>query len=206
MSEGSGEAKPRRDLMRLALWGVAGVGVAAVVYIIVQASQNPQRDGDLKGLARGEMAKLVTPAEAAPAPATSFVDAQGATKRIGDFRGKVTVVNLWATWCAPCVVEMPTLAKLAKEYEGQPVEVVAISIDRPPDEAKARAFIAKHAPLAFYHDPKMALPFAFKPVATGMPTTIIYGRDGVERARVAGEADWSGKDAKAVIDKVLAES
>lgn len=192
--------------MRLALWGAAGVGVAAVVYIIVQASQNPQGDGDLKRLAKGEMAKLVTPAEAAPAPATSFVDAEGATKRIGDFRGKVTVVNLWATWCAPCVVEMPTLAKLAKEYEGQPVEVVAISIDRPADEAKARAFIAKHAPLAFYHDPKMALPFAFKPVATGMPTTIIYGRDGVERARIAGEADWSGKDAKAVIDKVLAES
>jgi hypothetical protein len=52
----------------------------------------------------------------------------------------------------------------------------------------------------------MALPFAFKPVASGMPTTIIYGPDGVERGRLAGGADWSGKDARALIDKVLAES
>jgi thiol-disulfide isomerase/thioredoxin len=206
MSEGSGETKPKRDPLKLALWGVAGVGVAAVVYIIAQASINPQGEADLKRLAKGEMAKLTVPAEAASAPATSFVDAAGQAKRIGDFRGKVTVVNLWATWCAPCVIEMPTLAKLAASYQGQPVEVVAISIDRPDDEAKARAFIAKHAPLAFYHDAKMALPFAFKPAAAGMPTTIIYGRDGVERARISGEADWSGEDAKAVIDKVLAES
>ena len=48
------------------------------------------------------------------------------------------------------------------------------------------AFIAKHGPLAFYHDPKMALPFAFKPVAAGMPTTIIYGADGLEKGRLAG--------------------
>lgn len=52
----------------------------------------------------------------------------------------------------------------------------------------------------------MALPFAFKPPAAGMPTTVIYGADGVERGRLAGDADWSGKDAKALIDKVLAEN
>jgi thiol-disulfide isomerase/thioredoxin len=199
-------AKPKRDPLKLALWGAAGLGVAGVLYIIVQASINPQGDGDLKGLAKGEMAKLIVPAEATVAPVASFVDAKGATRRIADFKGKVTVVNLWATWCAPCVIEMPTLAKMAAAYEGQPVEVVAISVDRPADGDKARAFIAKHAPLAFYHDPKMALPFALKPAAMGMPTTVIYGPDGVERARLAGDADWSGKDAKAVIDKVLAES
>ncbi|MDP3854822.1 MAG: TlpA disulfide reductase family protein [Phenylobacterium sp.] len=152
------------------------------------------------------MAKFALPVQAAPPPATSFVDAKGQTRRIADFRGKVVVVNMWATWCAPCIIEMPTLAKLAKNYEGQNVEVVAISVDRPDDEAKARMFIAKHAPLNFYHDPNMALPFAFKPVAAGMPTTVIYGADGVERGRLAGGADWSSKDAKALIDKVLAES
>jgi thiol-disulfide isomerase/thioredoxin len=208
MSERSGEeaAKPKPNPLKLALWGVAGLGVAAVVYIIVQASINPQGAGSLKGLAKGEMAKLTIPAEATVAPVASFVDSTGKTTRIADFKGKVTVVNLWATWCAPCVLEMPTLAKLAASYEGKPVAVVAISIDNAEGGDKARAFIAKHAPLAFYHDPKMALPFAVKPAAVGMPTTIIYGPDGVERARVAGDADWSGKDAKAVIDKVLAES
>ncbi len=209
MSEKSGgEAKgePKAIPLKWALRGVAVLGVAGIVYIIAQASINPQRETNLKSLATGEMAKFVTPLEAAPAPVNSFQDPTGAPKRIADFKGKVTVVNLWATWCGPCVIEMPTLAKLAAEYQGKPVEIVAISVDRPDDADKARAFIAKHAPLAFYHDPKMALPFAFKPTASGMPTTIIYGADGVERGRLAGGADWGGKDAKALIDKVLAES
>ena len=209
MSEKSGgEAKgePKAIPLKWALRGVAVLGVAGIVYIIAQASINPQRETNLKSLATGEMAKFVTPVEAAPAPVNSFQDPTGAPKRIADFRGKVTVVNLWATWCGPCVIEMPTLAKLAAEYQGKPVEIVAISVDRPDDADKARAFIAKHAPLAVYHDPKMALPFAFKPTASGMPTTIIYGADGVERGRLAGGADWGGKDAKALIDKVLAES
>jgi Thiol-disulfide isomerase and thioredoxins len=209
MNEKSGEkaaGEPKASRLKQVLWGVALIGVAAVLYIIVQASINPQRQSDLKSVAKGEMAKFEIPAEAAVAPVTSFQDAAGAPARIADFKGKVTVVNLWATWCAPCVIEMPTLAKLAAAYEGKPVAVVAVSVDRPQDAEKARAFIAKHAPLAFYHDPKMALPFAFKPVASGMPTTIIYGPDGVERGRLAGGADWSGKDARALIDKVLAES
>ena len=209
MSEKSGgEAKgePKAIPLKWALRGVAVLGVAGIVYIIAQASINPQQPTNLKSLSTGEMAKFVTPVEAAPAPVNSFQDPTGAPKRIADFKGKVTVVNLWATWCGPCVIEMPTLAKLAAEYQGQPVEVLAISVDRPDDADKARAFIAKHAPLAFYHDPKMALPFAFKPTASGMPTTIIYGADGVERGRLAGGADWGGKDAKALIDKVLAES
>jgi thiol-disulfide isomerase/thioredoxin len=205
-SDEKGTGEPKTFPLKWVLRGAALFGVAAVVYIIAQASINPQRETDLKSAAKGEMAKFVVPAEAAPAPATSFLDAQGAPKRIADFRGKVTVVNLWATWCAPCVIEMPTLAKLAASYEGKPVQVVVVSVDRPQDADKARAFIAKHAPLAFYHDPNMALPFAFKPPAAGMPTTIIYGADGVERGRLAGDADWSGKDAKALIDKVLAEN
>lgn len=197
---------PKASRLTWALRGVAVLGVAAVVYIIAQASINPQQENDLKSFAKGEMGKFSIPAEATAAPVVSFQDGTGAQKRIADFRGKVTVVNLWATWCAPCVIEMPTLAKLAASYAGRPVEVVAVSVDRPEDAEKARAFIAKHGPLAFYHDPKMALPFAFKPPAAGMPTTIIYGPDGVERGRLSGEADWSGKDAKALIDRILAES
>jgi thiol-disulfide isomerase/thioredoxin len=209
MSENSGKEAaggPKAIPMKWALRGAAVLGAAGVLYIIAQASINPQQETNLKALAKGDMAKFSTPVEATAAPVESFVDGEGQPKRIADFKGKVTVVNLWATWCAPCIIEMPTLAKLAAEYEGKPVQVVAISIDRPADETKARAFIAKHAPLAFYHDPKMALPFAFKPPAAGMPTTVIYGADGVERGRLSGEADWSGKDAKALIDKVLAES
>ena len=196
--------KPRSGL-KWALWGVALVGVAAVVYIIAQASINPHGETGLARVAQGEMAKLALPKDAGPAPATSFQDADGKPLRLADFKGKGVVLNLWATWCGPCVLEMPTLAKLASAYQGKPVAVVAVSIDGDRDADKARAFIAAHAPLAFYRDPKLKLPYDLKPAAAGMPTTVIYGKDGVERGRLSGGADWSGKDAKAVIDHLLSE-
>jgi thiol-disulfide isomerase/thioredoxin len=199
-------AKPIGGFLKWSLWGVALLGVAVVVYIIAQATLKPaQGSGSLKGLAKGEMAKLVLPVEASPPPANNFNDESGKSTRISDFKGKVVVVNLWATWCGPCVLEMPTLAKLQAAYVGKPVEVVPISVDSESALDKARQFIAQHAPLKFYNDPAMKMPFAFKPPAAGMPTTVIYGADGVERARLSGGADWSGADAKAVIDKLLSE-
>ena len=207
MSEGQPieAGEPRSGLLKWALWGVAGIGVAAVVYIIAQASLNPRQEMGLKSVAKGEMAKLTLPAEAGVAPVTSFLDKDGKQVRLADFKGKVVVLNVWATWCAPCILEMPTLAKLAAEYEGKPVAVVAVAIDGERDADKAKAFIAKNAPLAFYRDPKLKLPYDLKPQTSAMPTTVIFGKDGVERGRVLGPAEWSGRDAKAVIDKVLAE-
>lgn len=202
MSDQSG-AKPRGGFLNWALWGAALIGVAAVLYIIAQASIKPEQDDGLKAVARGEMKKLTAPLEATLAPTHAFYDAAGKPVRVSDFKGKVVVLNLWATWCPPCVAEMPTLAKLAQAYQGKPVAVVVVSVDQPKDVDKAKAFIAKHAPLGFYSDPEMKLPFAVKPPAAGMPTTIIYGTDGIERARLSSGADWSGPDARAVVDYVL---
>ncbi|HYD45627.1 MAG TPA: TlpA disulfide reductase family protein [Phenylobacterium sp.] len=189
-----------------ALQVLAVIGLGAAIYVIAQACSKPSAGGDLKSLARGDMAKLAVLTEAGPAPATSFLGPDGQPVRLADFKGKVVVLNLWATWCAPCVVEMPTLARLAESYAGQPVEVVAVSIDKPEATDKAKAFIAKQQHLKFYQDPKMSLPFELRPPAPGMPTTVIFGKDGVEKARVSGDADWSTKDARAVIDQVLAGS
>ena len=89
MNEKSAEkavGEPKAFPLKWALRGVAVAGVAAVVYIIVQASINPQRETDLKSLAKGEMAKFEVPLEAASPPAASFLDANGAPKRIADFR------------------------------------------------------------------------------------------------------------------------
>jgi thiol-disulfide isomerase/thioredoxin len=204
MSDHSG-AKPRGGFLNWALWGAALIGVAAVLYIIVQASIKPELDTSLKAVAHGEMRKLAAPAEAIMAPSHVFYDAAGKPVKATDFKGKVLVLNLWATWCAPCVAEMPTLAKLAAEYAGKPVVIVPVSVDTPADVDKAKLFIAQHAPLGFYSDPEMKMPFALKPPAAGMPTTVIYGADGLERARLSGGADWSGADARAVIDHVLAD-
>lgn len=199
-------AKPRGGVLTWALWGAALIGVAAVVYIMAQASTKPASEAPAPAAATEHdvAKKLEHPADGQAPPAYAFYDAEGKKLTPADFKGKVVVMNLWATWCAPCKIEMPTLAKLAETYRGKPVAVVAVSIDKPEALAEAKSFIAKNAPLAFYNDPDAKLPWAIKPAATGMPTTLILGKDGLERGRISGEADWSGPGAKAVIDKALA--
>ena len=210
-SRGGDGRKPKSGLLTWALWGAALVGVAAVVYIIGAVfHQAAPQAADRRRLAEARPVRreaghaATTPT---PAPDYAFYDAAGKAMSIADFKGKVVVMNIWATWCAPCKTEMPTLAKLQAAYAGKPVEVVAVSIDiaetrRP----RPSLFIAQHAPLKFYHDREMKLPFALKPAAPGAPTTVIYGKDGLEVGRVAGEADWAGPEARAVIDKALAAS
>lgn len=206
------EAKPSGGLLKWALWGAALFGVAAVVYIIAQASIKPGpvvHTGPLPEQAAAEKpaglaAKLDHASDGKPAPAYAFKDADGKTLSVADFKGKVVVLNMWASWCGPCKVEMPTLARLQAEYAGQPVAVVAVSIDKPEQLKAAQDFLAQQAPLKFYNDPDAKLPWALQPTAQGIPTTVIYGKDGLERGRVNGDANWSGADAKAAIDKVLA--
>jgi thiol-disulfide isomerase/thioredoxin len=208
---GGQAAKPKGGFLTWALWGAALVGVAAVVYIIGQASSNqpPQAARpaiEAKGAGASKFtAKFVKPGQPTPPPDHTIYDASGKAMKIADLKGKVVVMNIWATWCAPCKLEMPTLAKLQAAYKGQPVEVVAVSIDSIDDGAKAKLFIAQNDPLKFYHDREMKMPFVLTPVAPGAPTTVIYGKDGLEVGRVAGEADWSGADVRKVIDEALAK-
>ena len=215
-------AKPRGRVLTWALWGAAAIGVAGVVYIIAQSSTKPVTQGPVtqgsvtQGSAGSSGAvavasethdvskKLEHPADGVAPPAYAIFDGNGKKLTLAAFKGKVVVMNVWATWCAPCKLEMPTLAKLAQAYAGKDVAVVAVSIDKADALAQAKAFIAGQAPLAFYNDPEAKLPWALKPAANGMPTTIILGKDGLERGRVSGEADWAGPGAKAVIDKALA--
>jgi thiol-disulfide isomerase/thioredoxin len=202
--------KPKGGVLTWALWCAALIGVAAVVYITAQSSTKPaEQVGAAKepaAAAHSVAAKLEHPSDGALPPAYTFYDGAGKARTLADFKGKVVVVNLWATWCGPCKIEMPQLARLATTYAGKPVEVVAISIDKSEALAEAKAFIGKQAGLTFYNDPAAKLPWALKPAAAGMPTTVIYGKDGFERGRVSGEAAWAGDGAKAVIDKILAES
>jgi thiol-disulfide isomerase/thioredoxin len=172
--------------------------LAAALYVIPGCSSKPA--GDLKSLAQGEMKNLSVDAQPLPAPDTPFTDAAGKTHTLAEFKGKVVVLNLWATWCGPCVQEMPTLAKLAQADAGKPVVVLPVSLDRDEDRANAQAFIAKRPPLPFYNEPKFALAYAFKPLIAGLPTTVLIDPAGNVRARVAGGADWSGPDAQRVID------
>jgi thiol-disulfide isomerase/thioredoxin len=150
------------------------------------------------------MAALTVTSAPAPPPATVFHDAAGGAHTLAEFKGRVAIVNVWANWCAPCKQEIPSLARLQTAYAGRPVAVVAVSVGKAEDEVAGRAFIARNPPLRFYTEPTYALTFAFKPVVDGMPTTILYDKAGVERARLTGGADWSSPQARAVVDSLLA--
>ena len=190
--------------LKLAIAALLFVGAASAVYVITGSALKPDGAVALKSLAVGGMAKLQETAPKPP-PAKSFIGPDGTPMSLADHKGEVLVVNLWATWCAPCKQEMPTLAKLQAAYAGKPVKVMAISIDREKDTQAAKDFIAANAPLAFYQEASMELPFLFEPEAQGFPTTILYDKAGMERARLSGEADWSTPEARAVVDRLLAE-
>jgi thiol-disulfide isomerase/thioredoxin len=133
-----------------------------------------------------------------PAPTAAFVDGEGRARSLAEFRGRVLLVNFWATWCAPCVAEMPSLDRLQAKLGAEEFTVLAVSVDRA-GAAAVEAFYAKHGigALDIYLDPGMAL-FA-NLVATGLPASFILDREG----RVVGElrrpAEWDSPEAEALI-------
>jgi thiol-disulfide isomerase/thioredoxin len=159
--------------------------------------------GDLKSLATGPMAKLTIPAKPTGEPDIAFTGPDGKPMKLADLKGQVVVVNFWATWCGPCKEEMPSLAKLAKDYADKGLKVVPISVDRLEDGAAAKDFLRTHGGLQFYNDPDYRVVFGLDPRPDGIPTTVIYDKAGKERARLSGGADWSTDQAKKVMDTVL---
>ena len=135
-----------------------------------------------------------------PVPDVAFKDPDGGEISLADFRGTPVLLNLWASWCAPCVKELPTLDSLAGAEEGK-LNVVAISQDMGP-HASVEAFLKdkKIARLDSYQDPKMALSTALG--APVMPTSILFDANGKEVWRYVGDLDWTGAEAA----KLLAEA
>jgi thiol-disulfide isomerase/thioredoxin len=140
------------------------------------------------------MGKLDRSHSGSAAPATAFEDSEGAPASLADFRGRPVLLNLWATWCAPCVAEMPTLDRLAAR-EADRIQVLTVSQDLNGRD-KVEAFFAKqgYRNLETWLDPQMALMTELK--ADTLPTTILYDAQGRELWRVVGMEDWeSGRAA-----------
>lgn len=192
-----------RDVLGKVILGAILLGMAATLYVVFAAASNPIPQKGFERFATASLAKLRVDTKAPPQPATIFTDADGLNVTLEKWRGKTVLVNLWATWCAPCVKEMPTLATLKRRYAGKPFDVVAISVDSQGDRKPAMDELRQltNGTIAFHHDFSYAIAYASK--AIGFPTTILYGPDGRELARIAGEADWSSPEALALIDAAL---
>jgi len=191
--------------LKIGLYAALAVGIAAVLYVIGAALIKPNTAGGLQSGVKGAMAKMQILPQPIPITSVPFVDADGKPVQMADFKGHAVVLNLWATWCAPCVKEMPTLAKLQTEFAGKGVKVLTVSTDSASDVEKGKIFIAKYPPLDFHHDNDLAFLSGLTPHVSGFPTTILIDRKGYERAIYAGDTDWSGPDAKAMVERLAAE-
>lgn len=135
-------------------------------------------------------------------PETIFFDEQGAKLSLRDFAGKVLLVNLWATWCAPCRDEMPALDALQSDMDSSLFQVVPISADRQ-GSGVVRNFYDKLGieNLSIYNDKTMKTHLAFR--ARGLPTTLLIDRKGREIGRLVGPARWDSKEARQLISSVI---
>ncbi|MER8865274.1 TlpA family protein disulfide reductase [Mesorhizobium sp. M0751] len=128
-----------------------------------------------------------------PVPEISFEDGNGKPKTLADFHGKVVLLNIWATWCAPCRKEMPTLDRLQAKLGGPDFEVVALSMDRAGPEIVKKFFAEIGIKLlALNIDVSGKAMFAIGTV--GLPATLLINRDGKEIGRLIGPAEWDAPD------------
>jgi thiol-disulfide isomerase/thioredoxin len=153
-------------------------------------------------LSTGEMAAFVFKREPEALPDITFADGESKSRTLKDWTGKVVLLNLWATWCAPCRKEMPSLDRLQKALGSDRFEVMALAVDRTGAES-AKKFLdgIKVESLRLYVDASARSGSTLK--APGLPTTILIGKDGREIGRLVGPAEWDSADAKRLIEAAL---
>ncbi len=141
-----------------------------------------------------------------PKPVTGrmFLDAAGSQTSIAAFRGKVVLLNFWATWCAPCLAELPSLDRLQERLGDEGLAVVAVSEDKGAALDRARALLVRRGldHLRFFHDDGSALVRDLG--VRGLPASVIIDRDGREMARLAGAAEWDSPSMVTYFRTILA--
>jgi thiol-disulfide isomerase/thioredoxin len=153
-------------------------------------------------LAKGEVAAVTPATKPLQMPDLAFVDADGNPKKLSDWRGRIVLLNLWATWCVPCRKEMPALDNLEARLGSDKFAVVAINIDTR-DAEKPKAFLKDNnlTRLGFFSDAKAKVFQDLKTVglALGMPTSVLIDANGCEIGNIAGPAEWDSEDAVKLI-------
>ncbi|WP_212524936.1 TlpA disulfide reductase family protein [Actibacterium sp. MT2.3-13A] len=173
---------------------------SAVLYTALALGANAAMadTAALEALRDGDMKKLVLHEAAKPLPDIGLVDAEGGARSLSEYRGKVVVLNFWATWCAPCRQEMPSLDRLEAELGGDDFAVVTVATGRNSVTAIRKFFDETGITrLPVLRDPNQAL--AREMAILGLPITVILDREGNEIARLRGDAQWDSDSAKAIL-------
>jgi thiol-disulfide isomerase/thioredoxin len=210
MSSMDGQSKGRSRLAKIGLYAalaVAGAGAGAITAGLISgggglANYDLNRAVESADQANLNSGLLVTLANPQPVPDLGFTDGSGAQHHLSDWQGKVVLVNLWATWCAPCKAEMPSLDRLQARLGNERFAVVAISTDRNGPDQPA-SFFAKEGikSLALYNDRTLAATTLLK--APGLPLSVIIDAQGRQVARFLGPANWDRPEATAKIGELL---
>lgn len=191
--------------------GLDGNNPPAVVDAGAEAdracAQKADKAATLASLAVGDVAAMLRADPPTSLAALAFDDPAGKPTTIAGFAGKTLLVNLWATWCAPCRAEMPALDALQDAMGGDAFEVVAINIDTG-DDSKPKAFLSEIGvkTLGYYRDATMGVfnDLKRRSLALGLPVTLLVDAEGCLLASMNGPAEWAGDDARKLIEAALA--
>lgn len=133
-------------------------------------------------------------------PPLELADLDGKTHRLADYRGKAVLLNFWASWCAPCREEMPSIERLRAQLAGRPFAVLAVNVGESADAARAfAATMPLGFPLLLDRDTRASRAWG----ARVLPATYLVGPDGVARFSYFGELDWAKPDVRAVLERLM---
>ena len=149
----------------------------------------------------GSSAKPVVPAENQPAPDVQVSNLNGSSLKLSDLKGKVVMLNFWATWCPPCREEIPSFISLSKKMENRPFQLVAVSIDEGGKPAVESFFQTSGFNLPAYTDPdnKAAKTYGI----TGVPETFIINKSGIIVKKVIGPLTWDSPEIVAFLEELM---
>jgi len=174
--------------------------------LVVSANTALADTATYEALRVGDMKKLNFHAEPKPVSAAEYVlPDEAGMATLETYRGQYVLLNFWATWCAPCRHEMPTLAALQTEFGGDDFKVVTLATGRNSPTGIKKFFDEVGIDnLTRYQDPKQKL--ARDMAVLGLPITVLIDPEGREIARLIGDADWYSASARDIIRAVLADA
>ncbi|RWO60890.1 TlpA disulfide reductase family protein [Mesorhizobium sp.] len=175
----------------------------------VACAAKADRAKTVAAAATGQVAALLPADPPQSLKGLAFNSPDGKPMTLADHAGKTVLLNLWATWCAPCRAEMPALDALQNEMGSDAFEVVAVNVDAG-DDAKPKKFLEETGvkALGYYRDSTMALfnDLKTRGLALGLPVTMLIDAEGCLIAHMNGPAEWSSPDAKRLVETALGKS